>query len=702
MYNRKRNWQLRDEDLLFEILRMHSNLAAQFDPLFEQMTKCYDFTVAELQWVKEVREKLRSERRPANSYNLLRTIFNIIFSVEMENRRKGVARPRTGGDNQLAQTITQVLHYYLYHAKFTRAQKRVFMDTIVAKYGVYGIGWNFKNDPDGSLDIFACDPREFMYETNFDDPHWSNAGYIMRKHQLSLEEILNQFALNDDEMQNEILLEANAFFERDYSKRDKWISKKLKALFSAVYETATGYSSTNDNLYKNYLQWWDPNSGKFDVLEFHEQRTERRLMIPNNEGTKLFDISDLTKLENGINFDNEKIQIVKSNYQLTGEPRVELENRRFLTAFVPAFRIKTNEQAYPFDSKYYVYIPEYCYNLHADPLKAQSVMDDLIDPQSHFNKAQSLKLELLGRYANKGWILDENAISGLEEDWSSQRIAPYRRVRAGYINMIKPEEQQTISPDLVRDPLETQQLMKVISNADDEIRGQTNAEVKSGRHFIAKEKQQSKSFSFIFDNRDATQIAVYELALSFVQHFVTQQKVIRITEDVKEPFDLQLNQAQFSYDQDSGKIVKSIINDLDAVKFDIELSDEPYSSSAQEERYARLGDAFNAAVAVNPKKADAMLPILIEEGMPSVADKILAAWEQAEQPSPEQQALQQIAMQVQQIMAKLGVAEKQEDIKGKKLDNLEKAQRIKTNSKANALGMIPQQKNNKQKQLMLT
>src|ERR1035437_3510541 len=93
-------------------------------------------------------------------------------------------------------------------------------------------------------------------------------------------------------------------------------------------------------------------------------------------------------------------------------------------------------------------------------------MDDLMDPQSHFNKAQSLKLELLGRYANKGWIMDENAISGLEDDWATQRIAPYRRVRAGYINMIKPEEGQTISPDLVRDPIETQALMKTISNAD--------------------------------------------------------------------------------------------------------------------------------------------------------------------------------------------------------------------------------------------
>ena len=92
-------------------------------------------------------------------------------------------------------------------------------------------------------------------------------------------------------------------------------------------------------------------------------------------------------------------------------------------------------------------------------------------PQADFNKSKSLILELLGRYANKGWIMDENAISGVEEDWMNNRLAPYKRVRSGYINMIKPETGQTISPELVKLPMEMQALMKVITNADDEIRG---------------------------------------------------------------------------------------------------------------------------------------------------------------------------------------------------------------------------------------
>ena len=700
MYNRRRNFNLRDDTTIFETMRMYQNLNGLFNPFHERLTKLFDFTVAELQWDKAVREALRAERRPANSYNLIRTILNVIFSVERDNRKKAKVSPRTGGDNQLAQVINHTLDYYLYHAGFNKAQKRVFMDKIVARLGCYHLGWKYNGTEDtlGQLFIESIDPREIMYEPNYNDPLWEDASYIMRKHQMSVEEILNRFALNDEEMQDEILREASLFFQQD-DKKSKWISKRLKALFSSVYETAIGYSTTQDNLFKNYIQWWDPLTGKFDILELHEKRTERRLLVPDSTRNKVIDITEpywseykeMTRKEpDGFRFDAEIIEKVKNRYSLDGDARVDLAPRRFVTVVIPAFQLKINEQAYPFESKYYVYIPDYCYDTHADPLKLQSVLDDLVDPQADFNKSKSLILELLGRYANKGWILDENAISGLEEDWSNNRIAPYRRVRSGYINMIKPEEGQTISPDLVRMPLELQQLMKVITNADDELRGQRAPNVSSGRHFIAKEQRQAKSFTLILENRDNAQKAVYELALDFIQHYVTTQTVIRITQD-NEPKEITLNQSVFSIE--NNKIVERVINDVDAYKYDIEISDEPYSATAQEERYDKLSDLFNATAAINPKKADALLDIMVEAGNFPESQKILTKWQQLSQPNPQEQQLQQMAAQLQMIMSKLGIEGKKEEVKQKKLQNIEAVQRIKNNARNNALEIV----NNKQR-----
>ena len=712
MYNKPRTWDLRDDTTIFEAMRLYHNLSEQFDPLFAEMTENFDFTVALLQWDKEIRRMLEEARRPANSYNLIRVIFNTIIAIELQNRKQIVAKPQTGGDNALAQKLTTVLLHFFNGTGFDYVRTKVFIDSIVARFGTYYVGWSYSNNPLGELILAAVDPREMMFEPNYDDPLWSKSSYLMRKHSLSLEEILNQFALNDTEMQDAILEEAAIFFQQEPNKRDKWISKRLKALFSAVYETATGYSSGTNSMFKNYLQWFDPLTGKFDVLELHEKRTERRLMVPDRDGRKLYDVTEpymnVLKQNNkdfdGVRFsDNEAVNVVKDNYNLSGEPRVELDNRRFVTAVIPTFNLKVNEQPYPFKSDYYVYIPQYCYDLHADPLKAQSVMDDLKDPQKHFNKAQSLKLELLGRYANKGWILDENAIAGVEEDWASNRIAPYKRVRAGYINMIKPEEGQTISPDLVRDPLETQSLMKVISNADDEIRGQTNSEVKSGKHFIAKEEQQTKSFSYLFTNVNRSAKAVAKLSVSFIQHYVTTQRIFRITEDVDvnndQTQELTVNQSFFSYDPEAGKIIEKIVNDITIGEYDIEISDTPYSSNAKELEYKKLIDLFNAAAEINPKKADALLNVLVEAGSYPSGQKILKLWAKIDEPSPEQAQLAQIVQQMQLVLAKLGVAEKAEEVKGKKLDNVKKSQEIKQAAKENAvrnvLGNITMPKRNK-------
>jgi hypothetical protein len=685
-----RNWNIRDEATLYDMMRLYDNVSQQFNPFYEELTENFDFTVSELQWDKAIRAQLEKEGRPAFSYNLIRTVLNVIFSIERDNRKKGKASPRTGGDTELANVITQTLQYYLYHAGFSKAQKRVFMDKVVARLGVYHLGWRYNGSEDevGSLFIESVDPRGLAWELNYDDTLWERSAFVFRKHEMSVEEILNTFALKDPEMRRVIEQEAKVFFEADPMK-GKWISRKLKQLFSAVYETATGYSGRNDNLFKGYLQWWNPGNGKFDVLEMHEKRMEKRLFVKDRNRNKIIDITDSYQSEYkaleqkefaGYDYDPEIIGKITDRYQIEGEADVDLVNRRFVTAVVPAFYMKVNEQPYPFECKYYNYIPEYCYDTHADPIKLQSVIDDIKDPQRDFNKARSLILELLARYANKGWVMDENAISGLEEDWTNNRITQYRRVRSGYMGLVKPEEGQIVSPELIRMPGETQQLIKVITNADDEVRGNRSPGVTSGKHFIAKEERQAKSFTMLLENRDDAQKAVYEQALAFVQHYVTTQQVVRITTDIvpsiEEDQEVELNKRVFSVQ--NGELAEQVINDVDAYQYDIEITDEPYSASAQEERYSKLGDVFNAALAVNPKKADAMLPIMVRVAGTPEGEKILEAWKALETPPPDQQLMQQVMQKLSMIMANLDIKDKKAEVEGKELDNVKKAEEIKS------------------------
>src|SRR3990167_1816239 len=697
MYNTKRTWKIRDDDTIFDMMRMFNNLKATFQSLHDEMTRNYNMTVASMQWKPEWKEKLDLEGRPAFAYNLLRPVINVITSIELGNRKKIIAKPTSGGDAKLAEVVTQVIFYFLNRCNFDWHRTRVFLDAIIAKYGIYHIGWGYEDDPMGELIVQAIDPRRIMYELNYADPGWEKANYLFDKHQLSVEEVLNKFALNDIDLQNAILEEARMFFETDKEKSNKWVSKRLKALFSAVYEVVTGGNSkTEGPLDSKFLNWFDPITGKFDVLELHEKRIERRLLIWDSSRQKNLDVTDHVKGDDGFLFIPEKIDMVKMSYGIVGDPKAELTTKKFVTAVIPAFRLKVNEQAYPFNLKGYCYVPNYCYDYHVDGFRSQSVIDDLIDPQSDYNKARSTKLELLQRYVNKGWIVDENAIIGVEEDWETNRIAPYRRVRTGYFNYIKPEEGQTISPELIQETAEVPQIIEHISNAGASIRGRQEPAEKSGKHFIAKKQQEERSFAYIFNNVDNSTKAVGTVALSIIQSSVTFPRVFRITQDVKEEFDLGVNQVQYMMSPE-GRIIQKVVNDITIQKYDITMDTTPYSSNAREMEFQKMSDLYNAASEVNPKKADAMLPIMVKAGDFPYADEILDAWAKMEGGDPKEQMLQQMMMQIQMIMAKLGIEEKRVDIKSKVLDNVLKIEQVRRARTENVLDPLYLRSGNRQR-----
>lgn len=684
---KNRTWKPYDEDTIQEMMRLWNNLDPVFERLNAEQTRAFDMTVAADQWLREWKEAYEQKGRPVSSYNLIRKSINAINAVELSNRKRVIAKPKGEGNEDMATTeiVNPILHHFLYGAKFDWHRTKVFNNSIIAKYGVYHIGWSFAEDKLGTLTLDDCDPRTVRFEPNYADPSWEKAGYILRKHSMSLEELLNKFALDDIELQEALINEAKIFFEFDPDKRNKWLTKKLKQLFTAVYEVATGSSPMSSTLPQRFLNWYDPLNGKFDVLELHEKRTERRLIVSDSKRNKEWDITDRVMMDDGIRYDGLKVEELKDTYGFDGEPKTNLKDIKYLTAVVPAFRCKVNDQPYPYEIKGYCYKPQYCYDYHADSLKAQSVIDDLIDPQSTYNKAQSLKLELLWRYANNGWVLDANAIDGYEQDWESGHMAPFRRVRPGYMGQIKPEQHQNVSADLIRETQELPMLMENITNTGSAMEGRGSTQDKSAKHFIAKEQQQTKSFSYLFNNVDDAAISVAETTWKIIQFNVTIPRIFRITQEDKDPYNLAVNQKQMQIDPETGRLITKIKNDITVGEYDFEMSKTPYSGNAKEMEFMKLAELFDAAVEVNPKKADALLPIMVEEGNYPYAQKILKAWAQAEAPSPEQQQLQQLMTQVQQIMVKLGVEEKQAQVTGINLDNEKKVMELRRMATDNVL-----------------
>lgn len=692
---KNRTFKIDDQDLIFDMLRLWNTLTPMFEGLHKDMLRNMNMLVSDLQWKPEWKAELDRVGRSTFAYNLLRKIINNIMAVELDNRKQVMAKATGTGDALMSQVVTQVMLYFLKNTKFEWQRTRLILDSIIMKFGVANFGWTYEKNPEGDLYVNAIYPGRIRFEPNYADPNWEAAGYIYDKHPMSLEQILNKYAVDDSELQERIISEAKYFFmQEDKPEKKKWLSTKLRGLFSAAFEVATGSGSnlTETRSYSEFMNWWDPSTGKFDVLELHEKRTERRMIIRDNQNPKkLYDITDAARMPDGIHFDPEIIDRTKQTYGLTREPEVNLDTVKYISAVIPAFYTVVNEQPYPWKLKGYTYKPFYCYDYHADPLRTQSVIDDLVDTQSDFNKARNLKLELLYKYVNNGWIMDENAIVGVEEDWTTNRLAPYRRVRSGYLQSIEPEKQQKVSDDLIRETQEAPVLMEHISNSGAELSGKTNNEA-SGKLFLAKANRQAKSFGYLLFNNNNSVVALCEDAWAIIQNNVQTQRLFRLliddpdSETGQKESSVVVNQKIFGVDPETNKIIIKIKNDITVGEYDFSIDQTNFASNAGDIEFASLADLFEAVLKVDVKKADDMLPYLVKAGRFPYGEQILQKWAQTAGGDPQQQQMIAMEMQLQKIMAALGIQEKKTEIEGKKLDNEKKKQEITRMAKENILG----------------
>lgn len=670
---------IRDLDTIYEIMRVYQLMDKDFEAFNREQEENFSVTISKKQWDEKIREKLIKANRPAFSYNLIRVIINTLIGVERDNRKSIAVSPRGIDDYEKSDLMTKVLKYFMYHSGFERARNRVFYDKIIGRIGVYHIGWEYEDEEDdyGKLFVKRIDPREIRWDLNAKDNLWSDAKYVIRRHFMDIDDMIITYALKNEELKEAILIEAKSFYN-DVD-RGKWISRKLKNLFETVYSTIT--NSTLSNIDKS--RWYDSATNRFEVIEMHENRVKNLFMIRDLYGN-LIDITDEYfkkwkeckpgRMYDGYTLDRDIVNLIKEENNLEGELRRDLVKKKYVTAVCPAFGLKLNEQEYPIDTKYFVYIPDYCYDTHLRLIEAQSVIDDVKDVQYEFNKGRSLLIELIGRAANKGYIAEAEAIKGHESDWTDNAIGRIKMVNPGYLNSIKPEEGINIPTELIRLSYDTQQLIKVITNAEDELRGVKSPGVTSGRHFLAKEQRQAKSFTIILENRDNALKALHEVALNFIQKYVSTQRTIRITKEIygaiESPETLVLNQRAF--DAEGERIKARIINDITALDYDVEITEEQYTVSAQEERYMKLSEIFNAVIRLNPRKAELLLPTIIKNIGIKDSDEIIKIWQQADMQNAMPNEAQRMSEQLAMIMAKLGIEEKKAEVDSLKLDNVKK------------------------------
>lgn len=659
---------INDQSKVAEIIQIYSQIMPAYKQIFDEMNKNYNMVVSSNQWDSTIKADLEDAGRPAYAYNLLSNVIKHMSSLESGNRKKIVALGRTAGDLKIATVLSKLLDTLLYNQKFDYHRTRAFIDAIIARIGWLRTAWSFEDDKLGMLDLRSINPMQIMFEMGYSDITLRQSGFVMYTPDLSLDQLINQYGRKNKDLLQEILLRGDNYLLSQGPEDKKFLSTTLKTLIS----TARQYFNLGTADERSYIlrneNWYDPLTGKFKVLEIHERRTTRRMMLYDPLQNKSVDVTENILSKDQHTEDTELIQQQMKKYPEASEPSWKPVKQIWITTVIPALNLKVADEPYAIKTKNFMFTPVFCYDFHADMKQTQSVIDELRDPQSDYNKTRSTLLEMLVRFSSVGYLVEEGAIDGFESDFTGKEIGTYKRVKRGYLNSVRAEEYPRIPPELFRNAEESKWLLEYISGTPKAVRGMSEGMNEPASLNRQKNQTAIQLIQHIYDNLDQAIIQIGENVISNIQRFMTMPRAFRIINDYDKPEYLDINKPELIIEE--GKSVQRILNDVTIGEYDIVISNAPYAPTEREMEFVKLVDVMKFAITINPEFAIKMFPIMIKASNSSYRMDILEALGMINEQKDNKEEQIRIAMEsLQSAFQQLQLDKGRAEIEGQMIEN---------------------------------
>lgn len=596
-----------DTDTISRMMAIQMMLSDKFRPINQERYRNFNMLVSSLQWDEKTKRRLEKEDRPANAYNLISPIIKYVSGLERSGRKKLQVIGRTSDDHYKAEMFNKVLDWMLTQNNWDYQKSRAVLDAIIGRWGVIYNNWSWEDDPLGRMKIKRYNPFRLMFDMDFTDITMKDCQYIYDVAWYTIDEIITTFALTDLDLEEELIQKADQYFIQDPVKKKNFVSTMLSRLYGAVGHFLTGkyQDSYNPSIMNDQNMYFDSTTGRFMVIEAHERRVERTWKLYDPVGNQKYDITKIIATQDSKGYDNAKLQAIRGAFPRPDLLQVSrgLEKKMWVTSIIPAFEAKVQDVQYKVQNGNFMHTLVFAYDFHADLMHTQSLVDELIDPQSDYNKRRSTILEILVRSQSLGWTVEAGAIDGFEDEWLNRKIGSYKRVNKGFWGRVQEDQPIRIAPELLQDTQESKYLTEEISGVSKASKGMQESKQETGKLFLAKKEQSDQMLSYLFDNIDTASLMVGRNVIDYVQVYMKQEREIRLTEDADNPEFLKVNIRAFD---------GSILNDLSVGEYDVDISQAPYGKTQREVEYLKLVDIMEFIVKVNPQAGMLILPILVK------------------------------------------------------------------------------------------
>ena len=173
--------------------------------------KCDDFYRGD-QWDMEDQDALEAEGRPALTINTVLPTVNTILGEQSSRRADIRFKPRRGGDQALADTLTKVFMQIADNNKLDWVEQQVFSDGLIMDgRGYFDVRMDFTDHVEGEVRITAKDPLDILIDPDAKEADPKTWNEVFETKWMTLDEIEEAYGAKKAEQLQFIAENGNSF-----------------------------------------------------------------------------------------------------------------------------------------------------------------------------------------------------------------------------------------------------------------------------------------------------------------------------------------------------------------------------------------------------------------------------------------------------------------------------------------------------------
>lgn len=536
--------------------------------------------------------KLKLENRPDFEWNLF---LPIILSIvgNFKAAIPGVDFYGITPDDHKGATLQKALNEYGLNIAndISYELSKAFLYAVVGKIGWLKTTWGYSDDPEGMAEIRWYDSLRLKFDVNWQRRDTKDLRFMSDAGWYEANEIIQMYAKKDPSLRDEIYEKATLIVGESALKSGKmkkmmltWAERFLNT--SLDYQGRKhGYDQYTNDINYQFGGTWYRGDGRFKVVDWYEKRLEPRMEILDLDTGKKDDITDDVAVQDKEKryerdewFDRDKLMLVKERYSTPKITQV-WDEVIWQTSIVPALNLVLHDDKQKYQSGYFKFVPVLCFDFHPDVMEYKSIMDHIVDPVSSYNLRRNTMLTYLMKMANGGYLAEQGAVKGFEDELLSNEIGGLKKVQDGALTQKKiiPIAPAPYPEGLSRFNEEEKSDLQMISGSTPNVRGQQEISQESGVLFEQKVQQADIMQEWISDNAQAALVITSKNLIAMYQRFMTMPRMIMLLRDDTDPYWIELNKFYLG----------QILNNVSYGRYNVRVSKQPYGRYARDKEYQK-------------------------------------------------------------------------------------------------------------------